>query len=838
MTRFIDVKLGDFELLNVKAPKEWSDRAISIAARTYFTPEEKSVHEMLDRVVKFICSNGYDTNQINEETDKDFYLDLHSILYSQKFAFNTPVWMNAGVENRDPQMWACLIQGVEDDMKSIQDGWIIESETFQGGSGSGVNVSKIRANGEPLSGGGVGSGPISLWMQPTDAIAGVVRSGGRARRAAKMVVMDVDHPDIEEFIECKAKAEKMSKDLQNLGYDIRLNGTDSQFIPFQQANNSVRVTDVFMESLYDEKKWKLIGRVSKEFDKEVSAKEIWYKIAKAAWECGDPGIQFHDTVNEMNPCRNDGEIRATNPCGEYVWFDNTVCNLGSINLMKFVAFNKKGELFVDWTDLRKTVRIAVQAMDILVDASSYPTPKIKETALQYRTIGLGFTNLGALLMSAGIPYDSQEGRDLAAELAGFIHLSALEKSQELAEKLGAYPAYKRNQEHQFNVLLKHLESWQELERQCPNLPQAAFEFYKTFDITAPLRNAQVTVVAPTGTISLLMDCETTGIEPVISLEAYKDLVDGGQLDVGVTSCIEKGLVNLKLKNEFLLSRSDEEIIEMHSRVFQTAIDKNSVSPEGHVLMMAAVQPFVSGGISKTCNLPSEASVNDIANIYYLAWEVGLKAISVYRDGCKTYQPVNGKKEVSKLEAVITVEENPQEVREIIATKRKRPPTTRNGITNKFEIQGQEYYITANRYVNGEICEIFIQGGKHGSEVTGWMNAFSIITSKALQYGVPLDDIISTFRRYNFVPQGLVVSDSNIKFAESPLDYIVRWLDELRQEKPFITTSVMETKSQITVSSSLTNNTKVYTKCTVCDGDMIQSGSCMLCTQCGITTGCG
>lgn len=806
--RTIDVKLGDFEKTGVEAPARWSDSAISISARIYMTAQERSIFDLVDRVVNAISSKGVELGYFRDEVEVlSFRDDLRTILLNQDASFNTPVWCNIGVPGRTQQAWACLILDVDDNMESIQEGWRIESETFQGGSGSGVNVSKIRASGEPISdGSGVGSGPISLWMRPTDSIAGVVKSGGRTRRAAKMVIMDADHPEVAEFVQLKARAERVARTLKENGYDLSMTGADNDFIPFQNANNSVRATDLFMRKALgqDEESWSLTNRLDGQTRKVVSAVSLFQDIAQAAWECGDPGMQFHDTINAWNPVKNDGEITASNPCSEYMFLNNTVCNLASINLYNF----RKDDLTFDYKRLEHVAEVMTVAMDILVDLSSYPTELIGETSKRYRNIGLGFTNLGALLMSFGIPYDSDPGRSFAAKIMSCIQASAIRTSQELAFHLGAYPAYGENAEHQERVLAQHKDVARDA---------GSGSFWVGINTKVPVRNAQFSVIAPTGTISLMMDCESTGIEPVLAIEATKNLVGGGSLKLGSQRCV-----------------SDAHAVPggVTPDVFQTALGDNVVSPEGHVRMMAAVQPFVSGAISKTVNLPNNATVEDVMEIYELAFKTGCKAIAIYRDGCKAFQP----HEVEKAPEVT------QSVPEV-ASSRRRPSATRHGVTHKFTLSEQEYYVTINFYDDGTPCELFVKNNKHGSMAGGWADAFSIAVSLGLQYGVPFEKFVEHFRRMNFAPQGFVQSDSPIKMADSPVDYIFRWADEYLE--PVVATSVAVLEYDGLPPKNATPGDRrvpevrefTGTQCPICGGSNTgRTGTCETCFDCGESIG--
>lgn len=834
--RLVDVEIGEFKLKGVETPNGWSDRAVGIAARTYFTADERSIYDMVDRVALAITVKGEELGHFAGDDGRAFNKDLKDILITQRAAFNTPVWVNVGVQD-SPQCWACLILNVEDDMRSIESGWLTESWTFQHGSGCGVNASKIRASGEPLSGGtGTGSGPISLWMETTDAVANVVRSGGRSRRAAKMVILDIDHPDIERFIQLKARAEGVSRLLLENGYDIGMTGKDSAFLAFQNANNSVRVTDAFMLAVLEDREWKVKGRISSDFDKTYQAKELWQQIIEAAHECGDPGIQFHDTINAWHSAPSFGEIRGSNPCSEYHWVDDTVCNLASINLVKYQE--EDGRL--DSKQLSEDVEILVTAMDILVDLSSYPNSKIADTSKQFRNLGLGFTNLGALLMRQAIPYDSDRGRTLAANIMATIQAYAVRTSQTLAERLGPYPAYVANTVAQDRVLRRHAQAAEKLAASS----LGAREWLKV-DTSLPLRNAQLSVVAPTGTISFLMDCETTGIEPVIALDAVKELAHGGRLDVGAQQCVQAAIRNMRhLGGESdptdpYAELTNEELMHRYPEIFETALGSNTVSPQAHVLMMAAVQPFVSGGISKTVNMPAEATVEEVARIYMLAWETKCKAIAIYRDGSKAFQPVTTKKDtvdVTEEYRVLPLSSVDSVGSPVIESGgRRRPEGTRISLTHKFSVGGEEFYVTVGVYPDGEPCEMFIHSSKHGSIVGGWADVFSIAVSLGLQYGVPMETYVDKFKGMSFLPQGLVQSDSeSIKFADSPVDYIFKWIERTMAKDIFEGAVEGNLKTrEVEARGPLTGDT-----CASCGGSKMQrAGTCLVCQDCGEPTGC-
>lgn len=784
-SKFVNVRLGDFALDNVEAPVEWSDNAIAIAAAKYFRAGERSVFDLVQRVSSTIGAKGYELGYFDTQDSCDrFVRDLSEIQLSQRAAFNSPVYFNVGVE-ATPQCWACLILSVDDNMESLKR-WInVEIDTFRRGSGSGVNISRVRHDGAPLSNGkGVASGPVS-FMRIADASAGVVKSGGRTRRAAKMVIMDADHQDIREFVESKVKAERMARLMQANGFDVALNGKDSLNVPFQNANHSVRVTDEFMRLDTPEKV------------------ELFGLICQAAWECGDPGLQFHDTINRAHTCKADGEITASNPCSEYMFLDDTVCNLASLNLMKY-RVDHIPEHF-NYPLMRDDIQVLVTAQDIIVDLSSYPTHDIEQKNKEYRTIGLGYTNLGALLMSLGLPYDSDTGRQKAATITELMEAHAWQASYQLANKLGPYPAWERNHVRHLNILQS-----------------------KPLCMVAPMRNAQISVIAPTGTISFMMDCETTGIEPVLAIAASKDLVGGGSVDVGVNECVKMGLEALGINS-----------INEKSEVFQTALGDNVVSPEGHVRMMAAVQPYISGAISKTVNLPASATPEDVGRIYKLAHELGVKAIAVFRDGSKAYQPVN--------QAGSEAEDRGEEyIPEIKADTtggvyRERPPGTRQGTTHKFQISGEEFYLTANRFPDGRLCEIFIKGAKQGTAITGLLDALSISVSIGLQCGMKIEQYAKHFASMKFEPSGIVVSDSDIHFADSVVDYAFRYLMQGREMPvdPHYAGRTRPSAPAVVDFAPTVDGVVQEFDCLQGVGrcKFVKSGSCFACPKCGETTGC-
>ncbi len=784
-----DAVIGDpakpaFEQQGVEFPKTWSQNATNIVAQKYFRgrpgseERESSVKQMVSRVAGRIAQAGREAGYFATDGDGDaFEAELTSILVNQKAAFNSPVWFNVGWKKPgSEQASACFILSVEDEMDSILAWNTKEGIIFKGGSGSGINLSKIRGSMEPLSKGGIASGPVS-FMRGADSWAGAIKSGGGTRRAAKMVVLDVDHPDVEKFIWCKADEEKKAAALKAADFDMRLDSDAFSSVQFQNANNSVRVTDEFMQAVANDEEWDLVARTDGSTIKTVKARELMNQIADAAWQCADPGVQYDTTINRWHTDPNTGPITASNPCSEYMSIDDSACNLASLNLMKFR--NEDGSFNVD--DFTHAVDIVFLAQEILVGFSSYPTEEITENARAFRQLGLGYANLGALLMSEGMPYDSDDGRAMAGAITALMTGRGYRMSAQIAASTGPYDGYAANREPHNQVMRMHQAAAYEIEDELveEGLLHAARE---SWDEAVALgeehgyRNAQATVLAPTGTISFLMDCDTTGIEPDFSLVKFKELVGGGQMKIVNRS------VNLALQT-LGYSESEVEQIDAHINehntiigapalkdehlpVFDVAVGERSISHTGHIEMMAAAQPFISGAISKTVNLPESATIEDIADAYTYGWTQGLKALAIYRDGSKTAQAL-------KTDAG----ENKSEPAEAEAPKpvRTRMPIERESITHKFRIGMQEGYITAGKYEDGSVGEIFLTDiGKEGSTIKGLMNAFATSISIGLQYGVPLETFVKKFSYMRFEPEG-ITTNPEIPFAKSMPDYIMRWL---------------------------------------------------------------
>jgi ribonucleoside-diphosphate reductase alpha chain len=785
-----------FEQRNVEFPKSWSQNATNIVAQKYFrgqigAPErESSVKEMVSRVAGTITGWGRAGGYFADEEDaRAFNHELTHILLNQLAAFNSPVWFNVGFEE-SPQCSACFILSVEDTMESILDWNTKEGMIFRGGSGSGINLSNIRGSMEPLAKGGTASGPVS-FMRGADSWAGTIKSGGKTRRAAKMVVLDVDHPDIREFIWCKAKEEDKAAALRDAGFDMSIDGEGFKSIQYQNANNSVRVTDEFMRAVEADDEWRLLSRTTGEpIGEPIPARELMREIAEAAWRCADPGVQYDTTINQWHTSPNSGRINASNPCSEYMHVDNSACNLASLNLMKF----RSADGTLDVRSFEHTVDIMLLAQEIIVGPSSYPTDEIGVNARAFRQLGLGYANLGAYLMSNGMPYDSDHGRGAAAAITALMTGRAYRRSAEVAGALGPYEHYEENREPHNNVMRMHRDaSYAIPDAACVDaelLAAARRSWDEAVELGERLgyRNAQATVLAPTGTISFLMDCDTTGVEPDFSLVKFKELVGGGQMTI-VNKTVPLALQTLGYSEqqvEQIEAHLAEHgtivgapgLSEEHLPVFDVAVGERAITHMGHINMMAAVQPWISGAISKTINMPQEATVEDIADAYTQAWHLGVKALAIYRDGSKTAQALRtdaqqGAKEPVDIEALL--EQARQEGRAEVGPRRKRMPVERQSITHKFSIAGHEGYITAGMYEDGSVGEIFLTDiGKEGSTLRGMMNSFATAISIALQYGVPLETLVQKFSYMRFEPEG-ITGNAEIPFAKSMPDYIMRWL---------------------------------------------------------------
>src|SRR5215208_6477039 len=784
-----------FEQRDVEFPKFWSQTATNIVAQKYFrgrmaSPErERSVKQMIGRVVSTIGTWGREGGYFATEDEAQTFEDeLKAILVNQLAAFNSPVWFNVGFEEK-PQCSACFILSIDDSMDSILD-WIRrEGIIFRGGSGSGANLSKLRSSKEQLSKGGYASGPVS-FMRGADASAGTIKSGGKTRRAAKMVVLDVDHPDIEEFIWCKAREEEKARVLEQAGFDMSLDSPDWSSIQYQNANNSVRVFDAFMKAADADEEWNLTARTDGSVIETKRARDLLRQMADAAWRCADPGVQYDTTINSWHTLPNTGRINASNPCSEYMSIDDSACNLASLNLMKFRR--EDGELDVEAFEHAADVMFLAQ--EILVGNSSYPTPEIERNARGYRQLGLGYANLGALLMARGLPYDSDEGRAYAAAITALMTGRAYRKSAEIASRMGPFAGYRPNAAAMIGVIAKHRAAVGNIgsSHTVPSdlLSAARKSWDDALDIgeVAGYRNAQATVLAPTGTISFMMDCDTTGVEPDFSLVKSKKLVGGGDLTI-VNKTVPLGLDKLGYApNEVdeVVAYIDERntvvgapyVKTEHYPVFDCAIGERAVHYSGHVKMMGAIQPFISGAISKTVNMPETVTIDDVAGVYVDAWKLGVKAIAIYRDNCKVAQPLSGKGEKAQ---GLLAPTGPMTG----APKRRRLPDDRNEIGRKFRVGEYEGYIHVGVFDDGTPGDIFVDIAKDGTALQGLMNSLMIAVSMGLQYGVPPEVYVSKLSHLRFEPSGLT-NDADIRAAKSIVDYIFRWFG-----KKFLTTEQQE-----------------------------------------------
>jgi ribonucleoside-diphosphate reductase alpha chain len=893
-------EVGGFKQEDVEFPASWSQNATNIVAQKYFrgkmgTPErESSVKQMVGRVAGTIAQWGRDGGYFATADDAQAFEDeLTHILVNQMAAFNSPVWFNVGFEEQ-PQCSACFILSVEDNMESILAWNTKEGNIFRGGSGSGINLSNIRGSMEHLRKGGLASGPVS-FMRGADAWAGTIKSGGKTRRAAKMVVLDVDHPDIEHFIWCKAREEEKAAALRDQGFDMSIDGDGFISIQYQNANNSVRVTDEFMEAAEKGQDWNLMARSERDAEtgelrvmKQVDARDLLRQISDAAWQCADPGVQYDTTINDWHTSPVSGRINASNPCSEYMHVDDSACNLASINLMKF----RRDDGSFDTKKFEHTVDVVLLAQEIVVTPSSYPTEDIGNNARAFRQLGLGYANLGALLMSNGLAYDSDGGRSVAAAITALMTGRAYRKSAEVAAAMGPYDRYEENREPHNHVMRKHRAASYALDPALldDELLTAA---QRSWDDACALgeqhgyRNAQATVLAPTGTISFLMDCDTTGIEPDFSLVKFKELVGGGQMTI-VNQTVPLALTTLGYSgheiaqieayvNEHGTIVGAPGLTDEHLEVFDVAVGQRAISHMGHIKMMGAVQPFISGAISKTVNMPNEVTVEDIADAYLQAWKLGVKALAIYRDGSKTAQALRTDAGDKKGKTEVVVEAAPA---------RKRMPRERQSLTHKFSIGGHEGYITAGMYEDGSVGEIFLTDiGKEGSTLRGMMNAFATSISIALQYGVPLETLVEKFSYMRFDPEG-ITTNPEIPFAKSMPDYIMRWLAsrfldvDTQEELGIMTPEVRARKEAQEVlfrddtagpapangggnggnggggaTAEATPAADAFTDtppvipakmvgldlgpaCGQCGGMMQRTGSCYTCSSCGNNTGCG
>jgi len=789
MTNWRDGSVN-FEQRGVEFPDFWSVNATNIVTSKYFRgavgsdKREKSLRQLIDRVVKTYVGAGKEHGYFANDADAEiFEHELTYMLLHQVFSFNSPVWFNVGTSSPQ-QVSACFILAVDDTMESILNWYREEGLIFKGGSGAGLNLSRIRSSKELLSSGGTASGPVS-FMRGADASAGTIKSGGATRRAAKMVVLDVDHPDVEEFIETKAREEDKIRALRDAGFDMDLGGADIVSVQYQNANNSIRVSDEFMHAYESGSDFGLRARQTGEVIERVDAKTLFGKLAKAAWECADPGIQYDDTINDWHTCPESGRITASNPCSEYMHLDNSSCNLASLNLMKFLGDDGR----FDAVTFAKAVELIITAMDISICFADFPTEPIADTTRKFRQLGIGYANLGALLMATGHAYDSEGGRALAATITSLMTGVSYRRSAELAGIVGQYEGYKRNETAHQRVMRKHaaandlIRTYHANDSSVHKVATEAWQQALEIGAKNGWRNAQASVLAPTGTIGLMMDCDTTGIEPDLALVKFKKLVGGGSMQI-VNQTVPRALKALGYQEEQI-----EAIVEFigehghvvdapglrreHYEVFDCAMGERSIAPMGHVRMMAATQPFLSGAISKTVNMPETATVEDVEEIYYQGWKLGLKALAIYRDNCKVGQPLSAGKSAKATEEKKSPGDSSATVVEYRPV-RKRLPKKRPSQTVSFTVGGAEGYLTAGSYPDNGLGEVFVKLGKQGSTLAGVMDAFSMSISVGLQYGIPLEFYVSKFQNLRFEPAGMT-DDPDVRIATSVLDYLFRRL---------------------------------------------------------------
>jgi ribonucleoside-diphosphate reductase alpha chain len=788
----------NFEQRGVEFPDFWSVNAANIVTTKYFrgavgtVQREHSLKQLVDRVVGTYVSAGREYGYFATEEDAQiFEHELTYALIHQIFSFNSPVWFNVGTSS-PKQVSACFILAVDDTMDSILEWYREEGLIFKGGSGAGVNLSRIRSSKELLTSGGTASGPVS-FMRGADASAGTIKSGGATRRAAKMVILDVDHPDIAEFIETKAREEAKVRVLRDAGFDMDLGGKDITSVQYQNANNSIRVSDEFMRAVENDGEFSLLARRNGEEVERMHARTLFRKMAQAAWECADPGIQYDDTINDWHTNPESGRITASNPCSEYLSLDNSSCNLASINLMKFL---RDDDTF-DVERFERITELIITAMDISICFADFPTQKITETTRAYRQLGIGYANLGALLMATGRAYDSEGGQAIAAAVTSLMTGTAYRRSAELAAIVGPYDGYERNRAAHNRVMRKHADASTQIttlggmDRELLDAATQAWRECLELGEANGYRNAQSTLLAPTGTIGLMMDCDTTGIEPDLALVKFKKLVGGGSMQI-VNQTIPRALKNLGYQPE-QIEAITEYIAEHghvvdapslrpeHYEVFDCAMGERAIAPMGHVRMIAAVQPMLSGSVSKTVNMPESATVEDVEKIYFQGWKMGLKALAIYRDNCKVGQPLSNARskpaaaQPESTEAPTgTMPAEPAASAHDQRPVRKRLPRQRPATVTRFSVAGAEGYMTASNYPDDGVGEVFLKLGKQGSTLAGVMDAFSIAISVGLQYGIPLESYVQKFTNMRFEPAGLT-DDPDIRIASSVMDYIFRRL---------------------------------------------------------------
>jgi len=917
ITNFRDGTVA-FEQLGVEVPESWSVNATNILSQKYFrgtlgTEErEWSLRQVADRVADTLTAWGIkDGYFVDDEEAQVFNHELKYLIIHQKAAFNSPVWFNIGVHGVPQQGSACFILSVEDTMDSILNWYTEEGVIFKGGSGAGVNLSRIRSSHELLKGGGTASGPVS-FMRGADASAGTIKSGGKTRRAAKMVILDADHPDVEDFVWCKAIEERKARVLRDAGFDMDLDGADSHSTQYQNANNSVRVTDEFMEAVLDGRDWQLVARTDGSVVRTLPARDLFRQIAHSAWECADPGLQYDTTINRWHTAPNTGRINGSNPCSEYVHLDNSACNLASMNLLTFLDENDE----FDVEGFKAAVSVVFTGQEIIVGNADYPTDKIGETTRAFRELGIGYANLGALLMAQGLPYDSDAGRAWAAAITALLTGHAYATSARTAARMGPFAGYHENGEAMLNVLRMHQGEAARIDEDVvpPELLSAAQEVWdQAVDLAEAygVRNSQASVLAPTGTIGLLMDCDTTGVEPDLGLVKTKKLVGGGTMSI-VNQTVPRALAKLgygpdqvaeivAYVNEHMSILGAPHLAPEHLAVFACSMGDNTIHYSGHIRMMGAVQPFISGAISKTVNMPEDVTVEDVEQLHIDAWRLGIKAVAIYRDNCKVAQPLSTTKKegaavviqggdtapagseaeardreiaahIAELEAALAHERQRAASPLVVGAVRERLPRKRNSKTFSFRVADCEGYVTVGEYEDGRPGEVFIKVSKQGSTLAGIMDAFSISLSLGLQHGVPLATFVRKFANMKFEPAG-ITDDPELRIATSLIDYISRRLalDYLstqdRTELGILSTQErtqptlpgveeMATPSAGLVDDGLSagvtaaaNSSEPAVRpmaraeqldaplCYNCGNTMQRAGSCYVCGSCGSTSGC-
>jgi len=914
ITNFRDGSVA-FEQLGVEVPADWSLNAMNILAQKYFrgtlgTDErETSLKQVIDRIVDTVTEWGvkdaYFTDEVEAET---FRAELKHLLVTQKAAFNSPVWFNIGVKGVPQQGSACFILAVKDSMSSILNWYTEEGIIFKGGSGAGVNLSKVRSSAELLEGGGTASGPVS-FMRGADASAGTIKSGGKTRRAAKMVILDVDHPDVEEFIWCKAQEEKKAHALRDAGFDMGLDGKDIHSIQYQNANNSVRISDDFMNAVLTDADWNLVGRSTGQPVRTVKARQLWREIAQAAWECADPGLQFDTTINKWHTSSNTDRINGSNPCSEYMHIDNSACNLASLNLMKYLRNDGR----FDVEAFKASVEVLFTAQEIIVGNADYPTEMIGANSRKFRQLGIGYANIGALLMASGLPYDSDEGRAWAAAITALMTGHSYATSARTAGRMGPHAGYHENAEPMNKVLGMHRDAVKQIDatlvpEELLAAAQQAWDEAVELGAKYGTRNAQASVLAPTGTIGLLMDCDTTGIEPDLGLVKFKKLVGGGNMAI-VNQTVPRALEKLGYgpdEIDVIVAYIDEhktivgapKLRAEHLPVFACSMGDNTIHYMGHLRMMGAVQPFISGAISKTVNMPEDATIEEVEQLHLEAWKLGVKAVAIYRDNCKLGQPLSTMKkdgekqekdapvaiaddanlllEIAQLKKELATARSNEGQSVLVGAVRERLPRRRVSTTFSFRVADCEGYVTVGEYEDGRPGEVFIKVSKQGSTLAGVMDAFSIAVSLGLQHGVPLSTYVRKYANLKFEPSGMT-DDPELRIATSLVDYIFRRLaldymsltereevgvlSTAERTQPTLPGVVEQSTPTVGIESSGTlfeakpvevtpkpvASTEAPTlarapqqdapMCYSCGDSMQRAGSCYVCSSCGATSGC-